>query len=186
MNDDDLPESLVQDDEEDGFVDLDLRLIGLDVRQDGTFLAKGRGRHAGRTFGFALELGAEWATRPLGETDTLLYWGSGAVRFDWLESDELLATLAELYGLSVPTRPMRLETRVAVVGLAADPRLLANTPTHMKLFFESDEPDRYAEVYVNVMAPEQRIELHEKDPEHAAGKPHFFRPTKIRSRRSVC
>jgi hypothetical protein len=36
----------------------------------------------------------------------------------------------------------------------------------MKLFFENEEPNRYAEVFVNVIAPERRIELHEKDPEY--------------------
>jgi hypothetical protein len=166
MNDDDLPESLVQDDEEGGFVDLDLRLIRLDLRPDGTFLAEGRGRHGRRTLGFALALDTEWKAMPIGDSDSFFYWGSGAVRSIGLESDALLATLAELYGLSVPSRPMRLETRVAVVGLADDPRLLPNRPTRMKLFFESEEPDSYAEVYVNVIAPERRIELHEKDPEY--------------------
>ena len=42
MSDDDYPESLVQDDEEGGFVDLDLRLTRLDVRPAGTFFAEGR------------------------------------------------------------------------------------------------------------------------------------------------
>ena len=97
---------------------------------------------------------------------TFFYWGSGAVRSIGLESDALLTTLAELYGQSVPPRPMRLETRVAIVGLADDPRLLPNRPTRMKLFFESEDPDDYAEVYVNVIGPEGRIELHEKDPEY--------------------
>ena len=45
MNEDDLPESLVQDEEEGGFVDLDLRLVRLDVRPNGTFFAEGRGRY---------------------------------------------------------------------------------------------------------------------------------------------
>lgn len=166
MNEDDLPESLVQDEEAGGFVDLDLRLVRLDVRLDGTFLAEGRGRHGGRTFGFGLQLDAEWKATPIGESDSFFYWGSGTVRSIGRESDVLLATLAGLYDVFVPTVPMRLETRVAVVGLANDPRLLPDRPTHMKLFFESDEPDRYAEVYVNVIAQEQRIELHEKDPEY--------------------
>ncbi|HMC88972.1 MAG TPA: hypothetical protein VKI17_05470 [Gemmataceae bacterium] len=166
MNDDGLPESLVQDEEDGGFVDLDLRLVRLDVRPDGTFLAVGRGRHASRTLGFALQLDAEWKATPIGESDSFFYWGSGTVRSSGLESDVLLATLAELYDISVPTVPMRLETKVAVVGLGDDPRLLPDRPTHMKLFFENEDSDRYAEVYVNVIAPEQRIELHEKDPEY--------------------
>jgi hypothetical protein len=70
MNDDDLPESLVQDDEEGGFGDLYLRLIRLDLRPDGTFLAEGRGRHGRRTPGFALALDTEWKATPIGESDS--------------------------------------------------------------------------------------------------------------------
>jgi hypothetical protein len=164
MNDDELPESLVQDDEEAGFIDLDLRLTRLDVRPDGTFLAEGRGRHNGRTLGFALELNAEWEATRVGDSDSFFYWGTGAVRSIGPESDSLLNTLAELYDLPVSKQSMRNETRVAVVGLVDDPRLLPNRPARMKLFFESEEADRYAEVYVNVIAAEHRIELHEKDP----------------------
>ncbi len=36
----------------------------------------------------------------------------------------------------------------------------------MKLFFENEDPDRYAEVFVNVIASEHRIEWHEKDPDY--------------------
>ena len=166
MNGDELPESLVQDEEESGFVDLDLRLVRLEARPDGTFFAEGRGRHGGRRLGFALELGAKWEATPIGESENFFYWGSGSVRSIGVESDALLATLAELYEVSVGSRHMGPATRVAVVGLADDPRLLAEKPTHMKLFFESDDPQRHAEVFVNVIAAERRIELHEKDPEY--------------------
>ncbi len=132
MNDDYLPESLVQDEEEGGFVDLDLRLVRLDVRADGTFLAEGRGRHCGVTLGFALQLNAEWKTTPIGDSGSFFYWGSGTVHSIGLESDVLVATLAELYEVPRPPGPMRRETKVAVVGLANDPRLLADRPTHMK------------------------------------------------------
>jgi hypothetical protein len=166
MNDDELPESWVQGDEEGAFVDLDLRLTRLDIRPDGTFLAEARGTHGSRTLGFALALDAEWKATPIGNSKSFFYWGSGAVRSIGVESDAFLASLAQLYGLSVLTRPMRPETRVAVVGLADDPRLLATRPTRMKLSLESEEPNSYAEVYVNVIAPKRRIEFHEKDPEY--------------------
>jgi hypothetical protein len=166
MNDDDLPEIVVQAEQEEGFVDLDLRLVRLEARPNGTFLGEGRGRHNGRTLGFALEFNAEWKTTPIGDSDDCFYWGSGAVRSIGLESDGLLATLAELYEMTIDVGPMRTETRVAIVGLANDPRLMLETPTHMKLFFENEEPNRYAEVFVNVIATERRIQLHEKNPEY--------------------
>ena len=171
MEDDDLPESLVQDEEEGGFVDLDLRLVRAEAHPNGTFAAEGRGRHAGRTIGFALELDAAWKPTPIGErqSDGFFYWGTGTVRATGEESNALLSVLAELYQLTVSPGAMRPETKVAVVALANDPALLPGNPTHMKLFFESEDPERYAEVYVNVIGPEQRLELHEKDP-------HYRRP----------
>jgi len=168
MEDEVLPESLVQHEEEGRFVDLDLRLVRLESRADGTFLAEGRGRHAGRTIGFAIHLDSEWQARPIGECESegFFYWGFGTVRSIGSESDVLLAVLAELYQLRITPGKMRSETKVAVVGLANDPTLLPHNATHMKLFFENEDSGRYAEVYVNVVAPQQRIELHEKDPDY--------------------
>lgn len=171
MEEDELPESLVQDDEEGGFIDLDLRLVRAEARPDGTFAAAGRGRHAGHTIGFALELDAAWKQTPIGEqpSERFFYWGTGTVRSTGSDSNALLTALAELYQFTISPGAMRPETKVAVVGLANDPCLLPGNPTYMKLFFESEDPERYAEVYVNVIGPEQRLELHEKDP-------HYRRP----------
>ena len=72
---------------------------------------------AAALLGLALQLNAEWKATPIGHSDSFFYWGSGTVRSIGLESDVLLATLADLYNVSVATGPMRLETRVAVVGL---------------------------------------------------------------------
>jgi len=44
MNDADLPESLVQN-EDDGFVDLDFRLVRLEALPSGGFFAEGREKH---------------------------------------------------------------------------------------------------------------------------------------------
>jgi hypothetical protein len=63
---------------------------------------------------------------------------------------------------------MRPETKVALVGSPTIRAWRASSAPHMKLFFQSDDPGQYAEIFVNVVAPERRLELHEKDPEYRA------------------
>ena len=166
MKDDQLPECFVQDEEEEGFIDLDLKLISLDIlRSGGTFLI-GKARHEGRVCGFALELNPLWKATSIENTDSLFFWGSGFIRSIGKESDVLLAILSGLYGIPVESVKMRPETRVTIVGLNNDPRAVLERPTRLKLFFEGDDPDAYAEVFVNVNAEEGRLEFHEKDPEY--------------------
>ena len=54
MKDDELPECFVQDEEEEGFIDLDLKLISLDILRSGGAFLIGKARHEGRVCGFAL------------------------------------------------------------------------------------------------------------------------------------
>lgn len=159
-----LPEVVVDIDE--GFVDLDLRLVAHEERPDGGHFFQARGRHGDRVVGFSVEFDPEWSEQPLEGGGGTFYWGSGLVKSVGPESDEFVALLADLYQASLAPSPMRVETKVAVVGLANDPRLLAEQATHMKLFFENEDPARYAEVFLNVVVAESRVEFHEKDEEY--------------------
>jgi hypothetical protein len=58
------------------------------------------------------------------------------------------------------------EIRVEVVGLASDPRLIESKAIQMKLFFHSENEERYAEVFLNIDRPAQIAQLHEKDPDY--------------------
>jgi hypothetical protein len=156
---------LVTDEEEGGFIDLDFRLLRLDVKSNGVVVAIGKGRHGGRVVGFAIELNPEWNAQPIENADSFLFWGSGVVPSIGAERDTILAMLSDLYGVPLDSGMMRSEIKVSIVGLGDDPRCVSEKPTHMKLFFEAD-PDHYAEVFVNVIASEGRLEFHEKDPEY--------------------
>lgn len=154
------------EDDWDGFVDLVFDITRLDTRPDGTQLVEGRWRRDGQAVGFALELDSCWARQSMEDAGDFLYWGAGTVRSVGAESDGLLALLDRLYGTEAAPGPMRPATRVAVVGFVTDPRLLCLQETHLKLLFESEDPARYAEVYVNVFAQEGRLELLEKDSDY--------------------
>jgi hypothetical protein len=83
-----------------------------------------------------------------------------------MESDALAMALSRLYGLPHAGLRMLPEIRTEAVGLASDPRLIESEPVKMKLFFHSENEDRYAEMFLNIDRRAQTVELHEKDPEY--------------------
>jgi hypothetical protein len=61
---------------------------------------------------------------------------------------------------------MAKEVRFTAIALEGDPRDLGKGPTRIKLFFEPEEEDGYAEVFTNVDLAARRLEVREKDPEY--------------------
>ena len=51
----------------------------------------------------------------------------------------------------------------AALSLEGDPADLAAGPVKLRLFFEPNDPDRHAELYLNLDLRARSIELHEKD-----------------------
>ena len=59
---------------------------------------------------------------------------------------------------------MRPDSRASPWG--GNPSDLDAGPTKIKLFFESEAEDRYAEVFLNIDVRARSIELNEKDPDY--------------------
>ena len=86
-------------------------------------------------------------------------------------SDELLMLLSKLYKLKVDsTKHFIGSTKITFVDLNEFARgkfgkdAIPDTDAkEMKLFFETEDPNDYAELYVNINAKEHWIELREKD-----------------------
>ncbi len=86
-------------------------------------------------------------------------------------SDNLLMLLSTLYKLKVdPTKHFIISAELAFVDLNEFAKAkfgkdaIRNTEAkEMKLFFETEDPDDYAELYVNINDKEHWLELREKD-----------------------
>jgi hypothetical protein len=160
----DLPD--VTAESEEGFADLDFRLIRCEEGNDLGHQVEAWGLYNGKPVAFAVTLEPDWEPQPIESTSDYWYWGWVVLRSVGSASDELVQTLDALYGTKLGLRHMRRETRWRAVGLADDPRGILEQPVRMKLFFEHDDEARYAEVYLNIDAKAQRVEFHEKDEEY--------------------
>jgi len=116
--------------------------------------------------GFGASLGAEWEPQLLESSDITLYWGQASIYSLGSISDGFVSLLNAVYGLGLSVHSMREHTKCLAVGLRSDPRELPSRPISMKLMFEHDEEERYAECYLNIDVEGQRVEFNEKDQDY--------------------
>jgi len=151
---------------EDGFVDLSLKLDSPNTANGYRFEA--RALYEGRPIAFAVGLGTTWQAQEVDGNSSkfLFYWGEVDLVSLGPESDAFIQALERLYQTTTGVTQMRRTVRFTAVSLAGDPSLFPAKPVKIKLFFESDEDDLCAEVYLNFDVLAKRVEFHEKDEEY--------------------
>jgi len=134
---------------------------------DGTQTILASGIHNGRPVGLEILLGPAWLEGSLG-TDLPLstYRGEVIYRSIGAESDLLIQSLDQLYGTKQSPKAMNKATTFTGITLGGDPRDLAKEPVKIKLFFESDAEDGYAELYTDIDLKAGKLYINEKDEEY--------------------
>jgi hypothetical protein len=154
---------------EDGFVDVDLPISDYHVAGDGTSSVIAKGRIDGQTVSFAVDFGGDWKMQRMEDADLAFYRGNGRIRSLGQESDAFLALLVRKYGISRPPPKMAPGTAMTMFGLNNDPRALHTTPARIKIFFEDNGEDNYAEAFLNIDLSNRVLEFHDKDPDYHQG-----------------
>jgi len=154
----------VTSESEEGFHDLIFYIQQHKTLADGTATIRALGMHKGRQLGLEITLGPTWKAGSLGKDVPLVtYRGTVTYRSVGPESDAFLGVLDELYGTKLNPTKMGTETHFTAISLGGDPGNLMRGPVKIKLFYESDKEDDYAELYTNIELAAHRLEIHEKD-----------------------
>ena len=162
-----LPE--ITSESEEGFRDLVLAIEDHQHSADGsqTFLASGM--YKGRKVSLKVYLGPGWRSGPPDkDVPVTIFQGGVSYRSVGAESDLLLQAMDELYGTKQAPKVMNKATEFTAISLAGDPRDLARQPVKMKLFFESNAEDQYAELFTNIDLKARKLYINEKDEEYRA------------------
>lgn len=154
---------------EDGFADICLRLVSLKRDSDGGQHFVARGFHRGQRVGFAVSLSSTWERQDLEESEITVYWGGAKLISLGFESDAFLQALDEVYQTNVGHQTMQDQVSYLAVSLEGYPPNLGDELVRMKLFFESDSEERYAEFYLNIDSGKSTVEFHEKDVDYRKG-----------------
>ncbi len=161
-----LPEILSRS--EEGFADLTFAIVGRAKDASGDWHFHGRATHSDIVVGFEVVLGSEWKERSidLGDGEALpAYNGIVHYRSTGTESDQFVQILGQLYGVEEP-QTMKPQVSFAATSLGANPASVETEDLKIKLFFESEEEEKYAEVFTNVEFSSGFLEIREKDEEY--------------------
>jgi hypothetical protein len=152
-------------DTESGFVDLSLRMHAISPDTENGYRFEARALYEGHPIAFAVALGTAWQAQEVEGSSSkfLLRWGAVELISLGAESDAFIQTLDQLYQTKTGSIHMRRSVHFAAVSLEGDPSRLPAEPLKMKLFFESNEDDLCAEVYLNFDILERNVQFHEKD-----------------------
>lgn len=123
------------------------------------------GRDGSDEVAFAVVLSRDWKETTLGGAPGG-HLGVVAIESIGQRSDDLVRAIDRLYAAKVGAGAMARSTRFAAFALDGKPADLDAGPVQLKLFFESEEDDRYAELYLNIDVAGARIELNEKDDDY--------------------
>jgi hypothetical protein len=147
--------------------DLGFRIQQLETLPNGAQLLRVAGSYRGAPVGLGLLLGPSWKEGRLGaDVPLVIYSGTVDIRSLGEQSDRFLAALDELYGTKQRAKRMGARTAFTAISLGGDPAHLRAAPVKLKLFFESDDESRYAELYLNIDVSTGTVELAEKDPDY--------------------
>jgi hypothetical protein len=95
--------------------------------------------------------------------DIEIYRGTVNYRSIGSESDALVAAMHRVYEVSPTRASMKDAVTFEAARLEGRPADLGREPVKIKLFFEEEGEDSYAEVYTNLNLPGQKLEIREKD-----------------------
>lgn len=168
---------ITADSEDGGFIDLAFAIRSHESLPDGSRALHAYGVHHGREVGITVVLGTQWTKGSIGaDVPLVTYRGTVTYRSLGAPSDALLQVLDQRYGTKLQPTTIRPNTTFTAISLGGEPADLAKGPTEIKLFFESDAEDRYAELYTNVDLANGVLQIHEKDPEYRSALIHALRP----------
>jgi len=102
----------------------------------------------------------------IGAVDLTTYRGQVTLRSAGPRSDTLLQAIDRLYATNLGVTAMAPQVKFSGISLGGNPTALDEGPTRIKLFFESDADDRYAEIFLDLDIQEGTIRLNEKDPDY--------------------
>jgi hypothetical protein len=146
---------------DEGWYDLTFQIDKYEVTPDGTQNIFCSGVYKGEMVGFSVELSPSWKEGKLGSITS--YQGVVSIVSRGNVSDSFIRAINSIYKTNENVTSLKKKITFSGISLEGDPRSLKQGLVKIKLFFESDQEEDYAEAYLNIDFGKKRAELAEKD-----------------------
>lgn len=161
-----IPE--ITSESEEGFHDLVFAIREHKRVFDGAQTILASGTHKGRRVSFEIYLGPGWSASRDADVPITPFRGTVTYRSVGGESDSLLQAMDEIYETRQSPRAMNKATEFVGLSLQGDPRDLSKEITKIKLFFDANDEEKYAELFTNIDLKARKLYISEKDEEYRA------------------
>jgi hypothetical protein len=148
----------------DDFVDLTFAITER-KQTDGGERFTAAAREGEREVAFAFILGGQWRRVEMVPGHST-YQGTAGLQSVGARSDALVDLLDRFYGVCMGVKDMAKQVPCTGISLEGDPAAPDAGPLRLKLFFGGEDAKPYSEVFLNLDARAQTIELAEKDPDY--------------------
>ncbi|MBL8859368.1 MAG: hypothetical protein JNL28_12730 [Planctomycetes bacterium] len=150
---------------EEGWADLALTLQSRERVSGGGERLVAAALHGTEEVAFMITLGPKWTAGSFGP-GIKTHTGVVTVGSVGSRSDAFVRAVDSAYATGLTPQSMPAAIQFTGISLEGDPSALDAGPTKIKLFFESEGDERYAELYLNIDASAGRVEWAEKDQEY--------------------
>ncbi len=153
---------------EEGFVDLRLKITETTIKNDYYVIdTEGNYKDDLVKLRFYLKNNMEGMEKLQNSEQSFKFYKEGIKIESMGEySNRFLKVLIELYELINYKGIMQREIITTCVALQHSPLNLTEIKVKFKCFFNEEEEDKYAELYINFDIPNNLVEIKEKDPEY--------------------
>jgi hypothetical protein len=119
----------------------------------------------GQPLGFGVQFSDEWEEQKFDDGPSVS-WGTLTLTRTGTESDFFVRTLAEAFDAEEAPERMADSVEFSAAAIVGHPLRLQDGPVELKLFFNADEEERYAELLCRIDTSKASIELGESDPDY--------------------
>jgi hypothetical protein len=149
---------------EEGWHDFTFAIRKVEKLPDGSRALESRGLYRGREVGLLVVLGPSWPEAKFDQkVPFTAYKGVISYRSLGTASDSFLQLMDELYHTGLHPKAMRAETTFTGISLEGKPGEPDKAPLKIKVFYESDDEQRYAELFTNIDLQHRMLQINEKD-----------------------
>lgn len=147
------------------FADAELLAQKIEKNPDGSLSIIASAQAGTEKVAFQILLPKEWKPwKPEGVPATF-YQGDVTIKSLGKETEAFVQALAKAYGQKAEKFEFTQVT-LAAISLKGDPKQAAEVPIKLKLFYESEKEDEYAEFFLNLDLPHGVVQFQEKDLEY--------------------
>jgi len=160
----DLPPSVFVNLKED-WADADLKVISVQKNEDGSVVIEAAADFGKESMGFRVVLLSAWEHWKPKDWPMDSYRGLVRLESTGKPSELFIRSLARAYKQKIDQVDFT-SVELTAISLGGDPRAVRSEPVKLKLFFESEKEESYAEAYLNFDLPHALVQFHEKDPDY--------------------